>query len=117
MGVVTALAFFVVIQGGLIVTDGAVDVGGGVLNPPPITLEPARKTNLRICVEASSGIDVSRSEVLEKLNSEIGSDAFRMELQAFDRQCPVPHPHDIPIVGGCRGDLKFASDAIPVDHQ
>jgi hypothetical protein len=33
MGVVTALAFFVVIQAGLLVTDGAVDVGGGGLNP------------------------------------------------------------------------------------
>ena len=86
-------------------------------HPRPITLATARKTNLRMYVEAGSGIDVSRSEVLEELNSEIGSDAFRMELQAFDRQGPVPHAHDIPIVGGCRGDLKFVSDAIPVDHQ
>lgn len=39
-----------------------------------------------------------------------------MELDSFDRESRMPHPHDRPVRSG-RGDLEGSGDTCRVDHQ
>ena len=98
----------------------------GVISPPMIwriteSISSWKISRLSIRrFRASCGVMASSSrvessvelqEIGEQIVAVLGQDRLRMELHAFHRQRPVPHAHDLAIVGP-GGDLETVRAAI-----